>query len=158
MENAVLFALYCQFIIKPDERWRSTLRFISLLIYVTVAASDTFIKRGWVSGWLGGSGGGGVGISLHTHAHIHKHGTLYIAPSLSLFKLFNQTQISSDRRGNKLAALYWPQGTRLRGGQGEKRRSGRGRNSAAVYRTIYYHTAGIPICLYIYTHTGGIRC
>lgn len=108
-------------------------------------------------------GKGAANTQSHRPAHTrtkHTHTTLYIAPSLRLFKLFNQTQISSDRRGNKLATLYWPQGTRFEArwtrvevGNGNEG----GRNPTAVRGTaitIYiYMYKYVCVCVCVYTRT-----
>lgn len=106
---------------------------------MTAAAAVVFnYQTGWVSG-----GCEGVGISwTHTNMAL----TLYIAPSLSLFKLFNQTQISSDRRGNKLAALYWPQGTRFEAGRAKNGGTDGEETRPRYTTTLYRHTY-----IYIYT-------
>lgn len=106
-------------------------------------------KHLWVGGWLRFSETL-VYHYTHTHPHIHRHGALYIAPSLSLFKLFNQTQISSDRRGNKLAALYWPQGTRFRAGRAKN--GGVDEEETRPRYTALYTIISVYLYVYIYTH------
>lgn len=110
--------------------------------YCYVTASTTHLSN--MGGYIA------VEALVYHVQHTHKHGTLYIAPSLSLFKLFNQTQISSDRRCNKLATLYWPQGTRFGAGKGRGTDVEETRPWCVPLRTI-------PVYLYIYIYTYGVK-